>query len=146
MKIMVPVDSSQFSDRAVEIAGQYSEKFPGEIFLINVQPDIGHKNVPMSKVPLPYLDEKFLVEDGNAILDEAEKILTGLKVEKVTRKILFGTVSEEIINFAQDNAVDLIIIGSQGLTGIKRFLIGSVANTVVAHAHCSVLVVKSVRK
>jgi nucleotide-binding universal stress UspA family protein len=47
-----------------------------------------------------------------------------------------------IIDYATDKDIDLIVIGTRGRTGLKRFLTGSVANGVVQHAHCSVLLVR----
>ena len=63
-----------------------------------------------------------------------------VEVESV---ILRGITAEEIIGFAEKNDIDLIVIGTHGLTGIKRFLLGSVAEKVVRHATNSVLVVRS---
>lgn len=62
-----------------------------------------------------------------------------VEVESV---ILRGITAEEIIGFAEKNDIDLIVIGTHGLTGIKRFLLGSVAEKVVRHATNSVLVVR----
>jgi nucleotide-binding universal stress UspA family protein len=53
-----------------------------------------------------------------------------------------GTVVQEIVDFASQEKVDLIILGTRGLGGFKRMLMGSVSNGVVNHAGCSVLVVK----
>ena len=75
MKIMVPVDSSEYSDRGVEIAGQYVEKFPSEVFLVNVQPDLSRRVIPLARAPLPYSDNKQLIDNADSILDEAEKII-----------------------------------------------------------------------
>ncbi|MGC1929307.1 MAG: universal stress protein [Candidatus Nitrosopolaris sp.] len=52
------------------------------------------------------------------------------------------SVIESIIDFATTENIDLIVIGTRGRTGLKKFLIGSVANDVVRHAHCSVLLVR----
>ena len=49
---------------------------------------------------------------------------------------------DSIVNYADDKNADLVVIGTKGRTGLKRFLLGSVANGVVAHAKCSVLVVR----
>ncbi|MGA9149805.1 MAG: universal stress protein [Candidatus Nitrosopolaris sp.] len=53
-----------------------------------------------------------------------------------------NSVIESIIDYATTNNIDLIVIGTRGRTGLKRFFMGSVANGVVQHAHCSVLLVR----
>ena len=52
------------------------------------------------------------------------------------------SASESILNYSASEDIDLIVIGTQGRTGLKRFLMGSVANAVMQHAHCSVLLVR----
>jgi nucleotide-binding universal stress UspA family protein len=52
------------------------------------------------------------------------------------------SVSESILNYSASGDIDLIFIGTQGRTGLKRFLMGSVANAVIQHAHCPVLLVR----
>jgi nucleotide-binding universal stress UspA family protein len=148
MKIMVPVDSSPYAKRGVEIAGQYAEKSQAEIYLVNVQPVFDSAKSLVTKfVPVEADQEltKKAAAEATAILDEAEGILSAYKTGKVTKQMLSGHIAEEIVNYAESEKIDLIIIGSRGLSGIKRFLIGSVTATVVAHAHSSVLVVKSAK-
>ena len=53
-----------------------------------------------------------------------------------------ASIANSIVNYAESKNVDLIVMGTKGRTGIKRFLLGSVASGVVAHAKCSVLVVR----
>ena len=52
------------------------------------------------------------------------------------------SIIESIIDYATRKNIDLIVIGTRGRTGLKRFFMGSVANGVIQHAHCSVLVVR----
>ena len=52
------------------------------------------------------------------------------------------SIVESIIDYATSKDIDLIVIGTRGRTGLKRFLTGSVANGVVQHAHCSVMIVR----
>ena len=53
-----------------------------------------------------------------------------------------SSVAEGIIDYASNTNIDLIVIGTKGMTGEEKFLIGSVANKVASHAHCSVLEVR----
>lgn len=62
--------------------------------------------------------------------------------KKVHFEVLIGNPSSEIIDYAQNNQINLIIIPSHGRTGISRFLMGSVAERVITHSHCPVLVLR----
>ncbi|MDW0342419.1 MAG: universal stress protein, partial [Nitrososphaeraceae archaeon] len=53
-----------------------------------------------------------------------------------------SSVVKEIVEYADKNKVDMIVVGSRGLSGIKKMLVGSVASGVVTYAHCPVLVAK----
>ena len=62
-----------------------------------------------------------------------------LKTEIITD---VKSIKESIIDYAASKEVDLIVIGTRGRTGLKRFLTGSVANGVFQHAHCSVMIIR----
>jgi nucleotide-binding universal stress UspA family protein len=53
-----------------------------------------------------------------------------------------SSAAEGIINYASSRSIDLIVIGIKGMTGVQKFLMGSVTNKVTSHAHCSVLAVR----
>jgi nucleotide-binding universal stress UspA family protein len=74
-------------------------------------------------------------------LDEALAILAdaGVHAEPIPA---IGNPAQEIITAAESRGVDLIVIGSQGMNAVRRFLLGSVADRVVRHATCDVLVVR----
>ena len=63
---------------------------------------------------------------------------------KVKTDVIMGisSVVKEIVEYAEKNKVDMIVVGSRGLAGIKKMLVGSVASGVVTYAHCPVLVAK----
>ena len=63
---------------------------------------------------------------------------------KVKTDVVIGisSVVKEIIEYAEKNRVDMIVIGSRGLSGIKKMLLGSVASGVLRYSHCPVLVIK----
>jgi nucleotide-binding universal stress UspA family protein len=77
------------------------------------------------------------------MVDEAVRLaeMEGVKATGVIRDNVFSVV-EAIVNVAEDRNVDLIVIGTRGLTGFRRLLIGSVSSGVVGHAHCSVFLVR----
>ena len=65
-------------------------------------------------------------------------------IPEIQTEIFFDAKSiiESIIEYATQKNIDLVVIGTRGRTGLKRFFMGSVANGVIQHAHCSVLVVR----
>ncbi len=77
--------------------------------------------------------ERFVREASEMAEKKGLKVTTGTPV---------GTVYEIIINVAEKENVDLIVVGSHGRTGLKRLLMGSVAERVIGHTSCTVLVVK----
>ncbi|HWR24975.1 MAG TPA: universal stress protein [Methanosarcina sp.] len=80
--------------------------------------------------------------DGEKMVSEIREIgeVSGVKVKEV---LLYGHPSEEIINFAENNSIDLIVMGTLGKTGLDRFLIGSVAGKVVRGSKVPVMVVRT---
>jgi nucleotide-binding universal stress UspA family protein len=91
-----------------------------------------------------------VVEYERALKKQAEEFLNEIKlvlekagirasIEVVISK---ASAAEGIIDFAKEVGADLIIIGTKGLTGVERFLMGGVASSVIRHAHCPVLAVR----
>jgi nucleotide-binding universal stress UspA family protein len=78
---------------------------------------------------------------GQAILNEANQILSAQNI-KAKNVLLQGDAATEVIQYANDNQIDLIIAGSRGLSPVQSWLIGSVSRKLVHYAGCSVLLVK----
>jgi len=74
-----------------------------------------------------------------ATLDRAAALAKDRGVE-LTTHVLVGHPAEALVRFAQDQGVDLIVVGPRGLSGVRRLLLGSVSAALVRHAPCSVLV------
>ena len=87
--------------------------------------------------------EDELRKQADEILSEA-KLLGDKEKVKVDKAIVVANYScaAAIIDYAKKNNVDLIVVGTKGMTGLKHFLLGSVANNIISHAHCPVLAVK----
>lgn len=83
-----------------------------------------------------------MIRDGKKILSETRKIIedSGVEVKDV---LLNGHPGEEIIRFAEDNNIDLIVMGTLGATGLEKFLMGSVAEKVLRHSKVPVMVVRN---
>ncbi|MGZ4103828.1 MAG: universal stress protein [Actinomycetota bacterium] len=92
-------------------------------------------------VPPPFgtVDVTHTAEIGKAILKDVEKRYAGeVKLRTVLRE---GSPADVIIDVADEEKADLIVVGNKGMTGAKRFVLGSVPNAVSHHAPCNVLIV-----
>ena len=87
------------------------------------------------------IDPTSTVEDHRSALGEATAILADRGVQARTVESI-GHPADAIVDAAEQGGYDLIIVGSRGLNAVARFLTGSVSSRVVAHAPCSVLVVR----
>ena len=82
-----------------------------------------------------------LKDEGERAIEQVKGIADGVKVET---RILSGRPAHVITEFALKNKVDLIVVGSQGKSGLERLLLGSIAESIIRMADCMVLVVKSI--
>ena len=78
------------------------------------------------------------------MLSEAEEAVTKAGVKDVHTHAREGDPADAILDVAEEQGSDLIVVGNKGMSGAKRFLLGSVPNKVSHHAPCSVLIVRTV--
>jgi nucleotide-binding universal stress UspA family protein len=137
-KILVAIDSSDASMDAADYATVISKKYNAELYALHVI----HADVDLYG---PHETSEFTRNMRN----EGEKYLNKVKVKANEKDIQIKTeiisskdISGGILDFAEENNIDLIVIGTRGKSGFKRLLLGSVASHVVTYAHCPVLVVK----
>ena len=140
--ILCPVDFSDASRKAVQYAREFAAGMGASIHLLSVvEPRPMAVDITLNYVPLEEDLEKAAAEDLKVILDEL--LQAGLKAEC---SIEFGTPADTILDKAEALDVNLLIMGSHGKKGLSRFIMGSVAETVVRKANCPVLIVKSEEK
>ena len=137
-KILVAVDGSPFSDAAVDQAISLGRICNSEIFVISVV-DLYPEQMEVA----PALVEK-MSEEVRQHLDKAQKKVDESDIPCETIVHMGGTPHSFIVQEAKDKGIDLIVMGTHGRSGIKRVLLGSVAQNVIAHAPCPVLVVPNV--
>jgi nucleotide-binding universal stress UspA family protein len=136
-KILVPLDGSEHSLKALQVALQIAEKFNGTITLIHVY-SIG--GFAISPTPVREFIEA-IRKVGTGILADGERRVKaeGVQVETL---LLEGHAVEQIVKTCREGKFDLVVMGARGLSRIKEMLLGSVSDGVTRHAHCPVLVVK----
>jgi nucleotide-binding universal stress UspA family protein len=136
-KILVPLDGSEHSLKALQVALQIAEKFNGTITLIHVY-SIG--GFAISPTPVREFIEA-IRKVGAGILADGEKRVEaeGVHVESL---LLEGHAVEQIVKTCREGKFDLVVMGARGLSRVKEMLLGSISDGVTRHACCPVLVVK----
>lgn len=152
-KILVPLDGSEHSLRALNVAIQLAKKFDGKITLIHVYsatvrpvmvPETATAPPPIIPVMTP-MEVSRVAEAarkaGNEILAEGEQKVKaeGIQVETVLKE---GNIVQEIVRTAMDGNFDIIVMGARGLSKLKGLLLGSVSDGVLRNFPCPVLIVK----
>jgi len=141
-KILVPIDFSEYSIKALEYAIDFGRYFKSKLFLIHViEPPLYPADFSMGQVVLPEIDENLnsrAEEELASIIDN--KIAGKIEAEKIVKN---GKPFIEIIETAEELDVDLIIIATHGHTGVEYLLFGSTAEKVVRKAPCPVLTLRS---
>ena len=142
-KILVPVDGSEGSWRALNDALEIGAKFGSELVIVNViQP---FNNAALLAMPggsvILDRDNTELEEIGNHILELAKEKV-GAYPYKADYLVEVGHPSERILAIAGKSTCDAIVIGSRGLSGIAEFFLGSVSSKVAQYANIPVLITK----
>jgi nucleotide-binding universal stress UspA family protein len=147
-RILVAVDGSKPSIDAGTQAIDIAKRFDAELIaLYVVSPDVRYnylEDVITPRLPKALKNVVMLaMQRGEKHVDKVKQKASEENV-KVKTDVVIGisSVVKEIIEYAEKNRIDMIIIGSRGLSGIKKMLLGSVASGVVTYAHCPVLVAK----
>ena len=140
-KILVPFDGSGYSEKAYEKALEIAEKFESDLIVMTV---LQSKIPDSAGVSIQRLQE---LQDEQE--SEATSMLRKLETEAKNKKISFSikvvhnpSSSDGIATFAENNNIDLIVMGSHGRTGLRKIVLGSVANGVIGHTKCPVLITK----
>ena len=142
-KILVPFDGSEFSQKAFEKGLDIAEKFESNLIVLTV---IQSKIFDSTGMSLERVQE---IQDEEE--DVATTLLKKLESQANAKNVSFSmeiihnpSTPDGITVFAESNNVDLIVIGSHGRTGFRKLVLGSVANGVLSHAKCPVLVTKGI--
>ena len=169
-KILVPVDGSEHSVKAVELASDLASKYDAEIVLIHVllrghMPDglkkaleieVGKRaaggdnvvNLPqeiMARVGSKE-DTQLSIEElnfvGKYVLSHVAAICQDKGIAKVERRVEEGDPAKVIIKTAEDTNADMIVLGNRGLSDFQGMLVGSVSHKVSHHAKCTCVTVR----
>ena len=147
-KIIVPIDGSEHSDRALNYALYLAEKYSADITLLSVaQPIAATRPMFLTQPMLPPASTVIYIKKIKAahekMLAEALKKTKESKPNiNISKKLVNGRPADKIVEIANEGNFDLIVMGSRGVGGIKKFFLGSVSDRVADEARCPVLIVK----
>ena len=139
-KILVPIDFSDCAKKALQYALPLAQQHGAEVVLLFVAPIPSYAGGEYGIIDSSALDAE-LCATGEKRLDAfvADEIRTDVPIEAIART---GSATAEIIDVAASLPADIIVISTHGYSGLKHVLLGSVAEHVVRHAPCPVLVVR----
>jgi nucleotide-binding universal stress UspA family protein len=142
--IVVGTDGSETAHKAVQQATDLAKQVGATVSLVSAYEPVPNQRLREESREVPK-DLEWMVdarEDVEATLkDAAEEVeAAGVKVETFGRE---GDAADAILDVAEEQHADLIVVGNKGMTGAKRFLLGSVPNKVSHHAPCSVLIIRT---
>jgi nucleotide-binding universal stress UspA family protein len=143
-RIVVGTDGSETAGKAVAQAVELAAAVGATIDLVSAYEPVPDARLREERTAVPD-DVSWMVnprEDVDATLGAAAELAEekGVTIERHARQ---GDPADAILDVAEEQNADLIIVGNKGMTGAKRFLLGSVPNKVSHHAPCSVLIVRT---
>jgi nucleotide-binding universal stress UspA family protein len=137
--ILFPTDFSHYNDAALEYASTLAAEANAKLFIVHVH-DTSDLNSALGEAGFVY--EAPWLEEDRMTRDRLEKVAPTMTSVKYERHYLTGPPVAEILDFAAENRIDLIVMASHGRSGISRLIMGSVAEGVMRKATCPVLIVK----
>jgi nucleotide-binding universal stress UspA family protein len=146
-QILFPTDFSESSDEALKYASNLASDAGARLRIVHVD-ELLDATIP----PIPSVEGGYFLEAAwdtkrqDDVKSQLAKVVPTVPNVKYDQRYLMGSPQKEILQFAGEEAVDLIVMGSHGRTGISRLLMGSVAEAVMRKASCPVLIVKQPTK
>jgi nucleotide-binding universal stress UspA family protein len=143
--ILVGTDGSDTAYTALRRAIDLAAGLGARLQIVSAYEPVSDQRLRGKQVDVP-ADMQWMInprDDVLALLDEAQTEAREAGVEQVETFARQGDAADAIVDVAEEQRADLIVVGNKGMTGAKRFLLGSVPNKVSHHAPCSVLIVRT---
>jgi nucleotide-binding universal stress UspA family protein len=141
-RIVVGTDGSETAKQAVREATELAKQTGATLFVVSAFDPVPQSRLREERLEAPPDVEHTVgpTEDVDATLEEAAKEVeaTGVQVQTVARQ---GEPADAILDVAEENKADLIMVGNKGMTGARRFLLGSVPNKISHHSPCDCWIV-----
>jgi nucleotide-binding universal stress UspA family protein len=143
--ILVGTDGSETAGVAVAQAIDLARALGARLQIVSAYEPVPERRLRNERVQVP-TDVEWTVnprEEVLALLDTARRDAQAAHVEQIETFARVGDAADAILDVAEEQGSDLIVIGNKGMTGATRFLLGSVPNKVSHHAPCSVMIVRT---
>jgi nucleotide-binding universal stress UspA family protein len=146
-RILVGIDGSEESMKAAEYAVSITKLYDAELIAINVlTSDIGYiySSPGVESPPLTVREIILLAEDEAKLWFDKVKEKANKKEIKIKTEFIIAkrSILQTVLEYAEEQKINLIVVGTRGRSGIKKMLLGSIASGLVTYAPCPVLVVK----
>jgi nucleotide-binding universal stress UspA family protein len=142
--IVVGTDGSETAQKAVREAVELARSVGASLSVVSAYAPVSSQRIKEEQREAPE-DMQWMInarEDVDATLRDVQESYedSGVEIEVFARQ---GDPADAILDLADERSADLIVVGNKGMTGAKRFLLGSVPNKVSHHAPCSVLIIRT---
>ncbi len=145
-RILVPTDFSDYSDKALSYALDIARQYRAKIFLLHVIDESIQQctmEYCLTDEVMKEIEESSQTKSSEKLREEVDRVAKNAADVEIETILKRGIPYEEILSMQDAGNVDLIVIASHGRTGIKRILIGSVAEKVMRGARCPVMLVRN---
>jgi nucleotide-binding universal stress UspA family protein len=139
-RICCPIDFSATSRAAMEMAADLARRFDAELVLLHAYPIPGYTFPDGSVVASPRMMQE-LADQAARHLEEWRRDAAALGAPRLAVATAIGEPAAEIVAYAAEQSMDLLVLGTHGRTGLEHALMGSIAERVVRRARCPVLTV-----
>jgi nucleotide-binding universal stress UspA family protein len=143
--ILVGTDGSDTATTAVRYAIDLARELGARLQVVSAYEPVADEPLRSDTIEVPE-DVEWMInprEDVLELLEQARNEAQSVGIEKVETFARQGDAADAILDVAEEQRADLIVVGNRGMTGAKRFLLGSVPNKISHHAPCSVLIVRT---
>jgi len=141
-KILVPIDFSEYSKKALQYAVPFARQFNAKIYLLYVvEPTVYPADFSFGQIGMPNVENELRVKGEEELQELIKNEIKGVVPSEASVKV--GLPFVEVVSFAKDEAIELIIVATHGHTGVEHILFGSTAEKIVRKAPCPVLVVRA---
>jgi nucleotide-binding universal stress UspA family protein len=143
--ILAGTDGSETATTALRHAVELACRLEARLQIVSAYEPVANQRLRTERVTIP-VDLSWIInprDDAIALLEQARREAERAGVGAVETFARQGDAADAILDVAEEQRSDLIVVGNKGMTGATRFLLGSVPNKVSHHAPCSVLIVRT---
>ncbi len=143
--ILVGTDGSETAHAALQRAIELAAGLHARLHIVTAYGPVSDARLREEAAPAPRDEQREVSphQDVVALLERARAEAVAGGVSEVETFARVGDAADALVDVAEEQRCDLIVVGNKGMTGAKRFLLGSVPNKVSHHAPCSVLIVRT---